>query len=60
MIGFTSFGGMSMIPLINDQMLSHGWMTAREVAEILSGMEGMQRLIEDWKADIEEDYAGRL
>ena len=34
MIGFTSFGGMSMIPLINDQMLSHGWMTAQEVADI--------------------------
>ena len=33
MIGFTSFGGMSMIPLINDEMLSHGWMTAQEVAD---------------------------
>ena len=36
MIGFTSFGGMSMIPLINDQMLSHGWMTAQEVADIVA------------------------
>ena len=36
MIGFTSFGGMSMIPLINDQMLSHGWMTAAEVADIVA------------------------
>ena len=36
MIGFTSFGGMSMIPLINDQMLSHGWMTAHEVADIVA------------------------
>ena len=35
-IGFTSFGGMSMIPLINDQMLSHGWMTAQEVADIVA------------------------
>ena len=35
-IGFTSFGGMSMIPLINDQMLSHGWMTASEVADIVA------------------------
>ena len=35
-IGFTSFGGMSMIPLINDQMLSHGWMTAAEVADIVA------------------------
>ena len=29
-IGFTSFGGLSMIPLINDEVLSHGWMTASE------------------------------
>ncbi len=36
LIGFTSFGGMSMIPLINDQMLSHGWMTAQEVADIVA------------------------
>ena len=36
MIGFTSFGGMSMIPLINDQMLSHGWMTSSEVADIVA------------------------
>lgn len=36
MIGFTSFGGMSMVPLINEQMLSHGWMTASEVADIVA------------------------
>ena len=36
LIGFTSFGGMSMVPLINDQMLSHGWMTASEVADIVA------------------------
>ncbi len=36
LIGFTSFGGMSMIPLINDQMLSHSWMTASEVADIVA------------------------
>lgn len=36
LIGFTSFGGMSMIPLINDQMLSHGWMTSQEVADIVA------------------------
>lgn len=35
-IGFTSFGGMSMIPVINEQMLSHGWMTQEEVANILA------------------------
>ena len=27
-IGFTSFGGLSMVPLINSEMLSHSWMTA--------------------------------
>ncbi len=36
MIGFTSFGGMSMIPLINNQMISHGWMTSQEVADIVA------------------------
>lgn len=36
LIGFTSFGGLSMIPLINDQMLSHGWMTTQEVADIVA------------------------
>lgn len=36
LIGFTSFGGMSMIPLINEQMLSHNWMTAQEVADIVA------------------------
>lgn len=35
-IGFTSFGGLSMIPLINGEMLSHGWMTADEVADIVA------------------------
>lgn len=36
LIGFTSFGGLSMIPLISDQMLSHGWMTSTEVADIVA------------------------
>lgn len=36
MVGFTSFGGLSMIPLISDEMLSHGWMTAAEVADIVA------------------------
>ena len=35
-IGFTSFGGLSMIPLINSQMVGHGWMTASEVADIVA------------------------
>jgi chromate transporter len=35
-IGFTSFGGMSMIPLINSEMLRHDWMTITEVADIVA------------------------
>lgn len=35
-IGFTSFGGISMVPLINSEMISHGWMTAEEVTDILA------------------------
>lgn len=35
-IGFTSFGGLSMIPLISSEMLSHGWMTGSEVADIVA------------------------
>jgi len=36
LIGFTSFGGMSMIPLINQEMISHGWMTLQEVSDIVA------------------------
>lgn len=35
-IGFTSFGGLSMIPLISSEMLSHGWMTTEEVSDIVA------------------------
>lgn len=35
-IGFTSFGGLSMIPLIKSEMLSHGWMTESEVSDIVA------------------------
>ena len=35
-IGFTSFGGMSMVPFINSEMLDHGWMTATEVSDIVA------------------------
>ena len=35
-IGFTSFGGLSMIPLINSEMVGHGWMTTSEVADIVA------------------------
>ncbi len=36
LIGFTSFGGLSMIPLINGEMTRHGWMTAAEVSDIVA------------------------
>ncbi len=35
-IGFTSFGGMSMVPLINHEMVTHGWMTVSEVSDIVA------------------------
>ena len=35
-IGFTSLGGLSMVPLINHEMLSHGWMTTMELSDILA------------------------
>ncbi|MDO4483502.1 MAG: chromate transporter [Clostridia bacterium] len=35
-IGITSFGGTSMIPLINSEMISHGWMAAAEVSDIVA------------------------
>ncbi|ETP71723.1 chromate transport protein ChrA [Lachnospiraceae bacterium JC7] len=35
-IGFTSFGGLSMIPLITSEMLGHGWMVASEISDIVA------------------------
>ena len=35
-IGFTSFGGLSMIPLITSEMAGHGWMSAHEVSDIVA------------------------
>lgn len=35
-IGFTSFGGFSMVPLINSEMISHGWMSAAEVSDVVA------------------------
>lgn len=35
-IGFTSFGGLSMVPLINSEMINHGWMTQTEVSDIVA------------------------
>lgn len=35
-IGFTSFGGLSMVPLINSEMTVNGWMAASEVSDIVA------------------------
>lgn len=35
-ISFASFGGISMIPLLSREMLSHGWMTETEVGDIVA------------------------
>lgn len=35
-IGFTSFGGMSMIPLILEEMQTHGWMTAEDMTNLVA------------------------
>ncbi len=35
-ISFVSFGGMSMVPLLQQEMLSHGWMTEAEVGDIVA------------------------
>ena len=36
LIGFGSFGGMSMIPQISNEVLSHGWMTVDQVTDIVA------------------------
>lgn len=35
-IGFTSFGGISMIPLVTEEVVSNGWMTASEVSDLVA------------------------
>lgn len=35
-IGFCSFGGMTMVPVINDEVLRYGWMTPQEVMDIVA------------------------
>ena len=35
-IGFTSFGGLSMVPLISHEMLTHQWMSTSEVSDIVA------------------------
>lgn len=34
-IGFTSFGGMSMVPLIMEEMTKHNWMLPEDLANIV-------------------------
>lgn len=36
MIGFSSFGGLSMIPLISEQVVRNGWMTVSQVTDIVA------------------------
>lgn len=35
-IGFTSFGGLSMVPLITSEMAKHGWMSEAEIANLIA------------------------
>lgn len=35
-IGFTSFGGMSMVPLILEEMEKHRWMTAEDLSNLIA------------------------
>lgn len=36
LIGFSSFGGLSMVPQISSTVLSHNWMTPAQVTDILA------------------------
>lgn len=36
LIGFSSFGGLSMIPQISDTVVSNGWMTVSQVTDIVA------------------------
>lgn len=36
LIGFSSFGGLSMIPQISSQMVNNGWMTVSQVTDIVA------------------------
>lgn len=35
-IGFTSFGGMSMIPLVLEEMQTHGWMSSKDLTNLVA------------------------
>jgi len=34
-IGFSGFGGYAMLPMINAEVLAHGWMTPEEISDII-------------------------
>ncbi len=36
LIGFSSFGGLSMIPQISSEVVGHGWMTVEQVTDIVA------------------------
>ncbi len=36
LIGFSSFGGLSMIPQISAEVVGHGWMTVAQVTDIVA------------------------
>ena len=35
-IGFTSFGGLSMVPLILEEMQAHGWMNSQDLSNLVA------------------------
>lgn len=35
-IGLTSFGGLSMVPLITSEMTGHGWMTGEQISNLVA------------------------
>lgn len=35
-IGFTSFGGMSMVPLILEEMRAHQWMSTEDLTNVIA------------------------
>ena len=35
-IGFTSFGGMAMVPVIMEEMSRHGWMSASDISNLIA------------------------
>ena len=67
-IGFTSFGGLSMIPLITSEMTEHSWMTASEVSDIVAiaemtpgplGLNGLSGRGDFFRAFPQEPFYGK-